>query len=862
MTAAEEREEKLRAELAAAGDPAALRRLARRPRRAGRSTARRRPSTGSSPPRRSEHAEAEAAVDAPRGKDAATALEALEEAREAYQTALALDRAGALRPHLQAGRAVPGVRAAGLDAAERRRRATAAEAAKAAGVAARKQADTATAPRGAARPAALRDLDRAVAGQRAQADGVGAAGLSTLDSQLAGAPDAGRAASGRSPSSTPSARPATTRPPPCAGPARRHRGRGAGRRARRRAAVGRPGATSTRPATRWRRSARRRPTATTWPARGPRWPRWARTEAGRRRDARDAAAARCRRRATRWRPRSGRARRAVRRRRRCRARRADSGPGRRRGRRAGRGGPAPDRGAHRRGASAARRPGATHERDGQVAQALAHPPAGRPVRAVAARRGARRAGRRRLADPARAVRRPVRPRPRQGRVLRRRPPRRRAAPGRAHAVRRRDVPGVAGPGAGPVRAAGRACRPARRSLESIVLDEGFGTLDAATLDTVAATLENLAARGDRMVGVVTHVRRAGRADPGAVRGQPRRADGARWNGRARDEALRGRVGPDATGPACGEPRLRRSAPASEAAQLDLDVEVPAGGVASRWSAPPDVRAPDVVLLVDGVRRIDARVWVERRGRRCAPRAGRLVRGRRGPLRPAPGRGRGGQRPGRSAACSPRSRRRPTLVTARRPLPGAAGEERRRPTALSAAVQPQLQALESTVLAESRDRVDADDLLVVDGPLRGRAASRASLGYVKTPPRSSYLPPAAVHGGDGAARRAAQPGVPARHPWHRYTWYLRLPGPAGAPWAGVVRVECSADLPAAGGDRAGRPVDGHAAPVRVDRVQGPARAAEPRADRRAGASAARHARRRSAAAPGAHARPPHRVPAGV
>jgi exonuclease SbcC len=46
---------------------------------------------------------------------------------------------------------------------------------------------------------------------------------------------------------------------------------------------------------------------------------------------------------------------------------------------------------------------------------------------------------------------------------------------------------------------------ASASLESIVLDEGFGTLDAATLDTVAATLEALAARGDRMVGVVTHV---------------------------------------------------------------------------------------------------------------------------------------------------------------------------------------------------------------------------------------------------------------------------------------------------------------------------------------------------------------------
>jgi len=46
---------------------------------------------------------------------------------------------------------------------------------------------------------------------------------------------------------------------------------------------------------------------------------------------------------------------------------------------------------------------------------------------------------------------------------------------------------------------------ASASLESIMLDEGFGTLDAETLDSVAATLENLAARGDRMVGVVTHV---------------------------------------------------------------------------------------------------------------------------------------------------------------------------------------------------------------------------------------------------------------------------------------------------------------------------------------------------------------------
>ena len=42
-------------------------------------------------------------------------------------------------------------------------------------------------------------------------------------------------------------------------------------------------------------------------------------------------------------------------------------------------------------------------------------------------------------------------------------------------------------------------------LESIFLDEGFGTLDETSLDVVAATLENLAATGERMVGVITHV---------------------------------------------------------------------------------------------------------------------------------------------------------------------------------------------------------------------------------------------------------------------------------------------------------------------------------------------------------------------
>ena len=44
----------------------------------------------------------------------------------------------------------------------------------------------------------------------------------------------------------------------------------------------------------------------------------------------------------------------------------------------------------------------------------------------------------------------------------------------------------------------------RTTLDSIFLDEGFGTLDPDALEIVASTLENLA-QGKRMVGVVTHV---------------------------------------------------------------------------------------------------------------------------------------------------------------------------------------------------------------------------------------------------------------------------------------------------------------------------------------------------------------------
>ncbi|MEK8107363.1 SbcC/MukB-like Walker B domain-containing protein [Micromonospora sp. M12] len=103
-----------------------------------------------------------------------------------------------------------------------------------------------------------------------------------------------------------------------------------------------------------------------------------------------------------------------------------------------------------------------------------------------------------------AVLRPVRAGARQGRVRRGRPPRRGLRRGvRTLSGGETFQASLALALALSEQLAGMSTTAA--SLESIVLDEGFGTLDAATLDTVAATLENLAARGDRMVGVVTHV---------------------------------------------------------------------------------------------------------------------------------------------------------------------------------------------------------------------------------------------------------------------------------------------------------------------------------------------------------------------
>jgi hypothetical protein len=115
--------------------------------------------------------------------------------------------------------------------------------------------------------------------------------------------------------------------------------------------------------------------------------------------------------------------------------------------------------------------------------------------------------------------------------------------------------------------------------------------------------------------------------------------------------------------------------------------------------------------------------------------------------------------------------------------------------LSLAVQRELgdTELEAAALARGGHGVE-DDLLVVDGPLRGRQHLPRAIGFVKTH-RSQYLP--AQLGAVIAELRSGErtPVFRLGSSWERHTWYLRLPCRSEAPWAGVVRVECSAELSA-------------------------------------------------------------------
>ncbi|MDT5023726.1 MAG: hypothetical protein QOE61_152 [Micromonosporaceae bacterium] len=242
-----------------------------------------------------------------------------------------------------------------------------------------------------------------------------------------------------------------------------------------------------------------------------------------------------------------------------------------------------------------------------------------------------------------------------------------------------------------------------------------------------------------------------------------------------------------TGMATGE-----DGPTEQAsADITLDVErSPAD-----WqplAPPPHVRAPDVVLLVDGVRRIDARLsFQEADGTihagiaasyaagvvRCDLRQGRadvtVAKVERGIFTPSPN---------------------ATGMSAGNTHYGVHRVAAADPSQLLPEVQKPLAGLETEMAIAARANQPAtDDLLVLDGPLSQRSGLPRALGYIKTH-HKLYLQPE-----QEAVVRRLQPGqrcplFQLGNNWPTYTWYLKLPGPAGSPWAGVVRVETSARTP--------------------------------------------------------------------
>ncbi|MEV6489708.1 hypothetical protein AB0M20_13930 [Actinoplanes sp. NPDC051633] len=223
------------------------------------------------------------------------------------------------------------------------------------------------------------------------------------------------------------------------------------------------------------------------------------------------------------------------------------------------------------------------------------------------------------------------------------------------------------------------------------------------------------------------------------------------------------------------------------AQVETDHEVPAG----EWAPidPSGASCPDVVLLVDGVRRNDAGLWTEEED--GASYAGLAASYAAGVVRCD-------LRNGRAELAGARVAR--GLFTASPSasdvVAGSVRYEVRRVSgtgemaALAGAVQAPLTALEIDVSAAVRD--DHTDLLVVDGPLRNRRHLTRTIGYVKTQ-QKQYLPATLQPVVTGLRAGQRTPVFKLGTIFGGWSWYLRLPGTSGAPWAGIVRIECSPDL---------------------------------------------------------------------
>ncbi len=214
--------------------------------------------------------------------------------------------------------------------------------------------------------------------------------------------------------------------------------------------------------------------------------------------------------------------------------------------------------------------------------------------------------------------------------------------------------------------------------------------------------------------------------------------------------------------------------------VDPTVEVPA----DRWAPRRPLSDPvDDVLFVDGVRRVDANVWIHGPPATlglCAVYAAGAVRCTDGEAKVVDAvveRGLFTSAPD----AAPIVTRHGTYEV--RPTVGETPER------LWLGLQQRMGELEGTVAAAHA----GTGLVVVDGPLSHHRHVPGAVGYVKTR-RVHYLPPALRTVLDELTPGTRTPLFLTTTSWSRFSWYARL-GP-GSVAGGIVRCEVAADRPVA------------------------------------------------------------------
>lgn len=194
--------------------------------------------------------------------------------------------------------------------------------------------------------------------------------------------------------------------------------------------------------------------------------------------------------------------------------------------------------------------------------------------------------------------------------------------------------------------------------------------------------------------------------------------------------------------------------------------------------------PNTIWFIDGVRRIDARIWVTQDGLvlpgSCATVAAGVVAcsGTRAEVLEV--------RVERGVFTPPAETAGP-IVTSHGTykhftVPTGSPED------LYLGIHELMTDLETSIVPEAGE----DDLVVFDGPLRGRRTAGA-VGLIKTH-HVQYLE-------DSSQRVVAELEPAQRSPLFqigqggltRWSWYVRLPGPRTHGWAGVVRLESAGDI---------------------------------------------------------------------